>query len=49
MGLVWGGKGVAEGSSSLESSLATSKEEKCGVENGDESIYLIIFNLGDET
>lgn len=44
----WGSEGV-DGSSSLESSLATSKEEKCGVENGDELIYLTIFNLGDET
>ena len=48
MGGGWGSGGV-DGSSSLESSLATSKEEKCGVENGDELIYLTIFNLGDET
>ena len=33
----------------VTSIVATSKEEKCGVENGDELIYLTIFNLGDET
>ena len=44
----WGSVGV-DGSSSLESSLATSKEEKCGVENGDGLFYLTIFNLSDET
>ena len=44
-----GERGSGGKQSSLESSLATSKEEKCGVENGDGLIYLTIFNLGDET